>query len=94
MIKSILYVSYTGMMEPLGQSQVVSYIKSMSGEYKFIVLSLEKPVDLSNRNLFEETNEAFKKFNIEWIPKRYKLGMKGYISNFYCVTLAPYYIFT
>lgn len=75
-------------MEPLGQSQVASYVKSMSTEYNFIIVSLEKPEDFLKKNIVEETQKDFKKFGIEWIPIAYKFGIKGHISNFYYMAQA------
>lgn len=38
----ILYISYNGMMEALGASQVLSYLYQMSDEYEFHLVTLEK----------------------------------------------------
>jgi len=43
---SILYISYDGMLEPLGQSQVLSYLNSLSLDYTIHLISFEKPHDL------------------------------------------------
>ena len=39
----VLYISYTGMLEPLGQGQVLAYLERLSGRYAFHLLSFEKP---------------------------------------------------
>ena len=43
-LKKVLYLSYTGMTDPLGQSQVLAYLKKLSqtGHYQFTVISFEK----------------------------------------------------
>ena len=42
--KQILYISYDGMTDPLGQSQVIPYLKGLTQQgYHFTILSCEKP---------------------------------------------------
>jgi glycosyltransferase involved in cell wall biosynthesis len=44
MHKKILFISYDGMTDPLGQSQVLPYIIGLARQgYKFTILSCEKP---------------------------------------------------
>lgn len=70
-MKKILFLSYTGMTDPLGQSQVLAYLKGLSEEhgYEFTIISFEKP------NAFKslKTNiEIFcKEANIKWYPLPY-----------------------
>ncbi|MEO7923978.1 MAG: glycosyltransferase [Chitinophagaceae bacterium] len=66
-MKKVLYVSYDGMTDPLGQSQVLPYLRGLTKEgYQFTILSFEKPT-------------AFEKFGgliqsicdtagIKWVP--------------------------
>jgi glycosyltransferase involved in cell wall biosynthesis len=43
MSKKVLYISYDGMTDPLGQSQVIPYLQGLSKEgYKITLLSFEK----------------------------------------------------
>ncbi len=43
MLKKILYISYDGMTDPLGQSQVIPYLLGLSRYgYRFTILSFEK----------------------------------------------------
>ena len=43
----ILYISYDGLMEPLGQSQVLNYLKGLSVDYQLFVITYEKKGDFS-----------------------------------------------
>jgi len=43
--KRVLYISYDGLMEPLGESQVLSYLKGLSKSYQIYLLSFEKKQD-------------------------------------------------
>jgi glycosyltransferase involved in cell wall biosynthesis len=61
----ILYISYDGMTDPLGQSQVIPYLRSLTAAgYRFTILSVEK------KKRFERTGEyiasILKEIGIEW----------------------------
>ena len=43
--KKILYLSYDGVLEPLGSSQVLNYVLGLAKNYNFILYSFEKPYD-------------------------------------------------
>ena len=42
---SVLYISYDGMLEPLGQSQVLSYLKRLASDRSIHLISFEKAAD-------------------------------------------------
>ncbi len=62
-MKNILYISLTGMTEPLGRSQVLEYIIDLSKENRFYLISFEREQDLGN---IDEIKELIKGHNIEW----------------------------
>ncbi len=69
-MKNILYISYDGMTDPLGQSQVLPYLEGLSaGGYKFHLISFEKE---SN---YEQNKAVIKNIvdnaGIVWIPLQY-----------------------
>src|SRR5688572_32377625 len=68
---AILYISYDGMLEPLGQSQVLSYLERLSDEYDIHLLSFEKPADLSDRSKLHAIGERIAAANIRWTRRRY-----------------------
>ena len=41
-MKSVLYLSYDGMTDPLGQSQVIPYLSHISENFKITIISFEK----------------------------------------------------
>ena len=56
-MSSILYISYDGMLEPLGQSQVLAYLKRLTEGRLIHVISFEKPEDwahVAERKLIEQ----------------------------------------
>jgi glycosyltransferase involved in cell wall biosynthesis len=66
----VLYLSYDGMTDPLGQSQVLSYLRPMSEQgVEFDVISFEKP------NLFKTKKAVIDKMingkRINWHPLLY-----------------------
>ena len=68
--KTILYISYDGMTDPLGQSQVLPYLVGLSRKgYKFVLLSCEKP-ETYKGNRFE-IEQLLAGTGIEWIPLLY-----------------------
>lgn len=69
-MKNILYISYDGMTDPLGQSQVLPYLTGISKNgYRFTIISFEKEEKFNvNRNLIEMIcTEA----GIKWVPLMY-----------------------
>jgi len=66
----ILYISYDGMTDPLGQSQVLPYLKVNSKEnYEFSLISFEKNEKFDmNKKLIQQ---ICKESNIDWYPKSY-----------------------
>jgi len=66
----ILYISYDGMTDPLGQSQVLPYITGLSREgYRFTLISCEKPdrYRLHRKAIQEICDNA----QIDWYPLLY-----------------------
>jgi len=67
--QNVLYISYDGMTDPLGQSQVLPYIAGLSKTYQFHLISFEKAGNFTkNKRLIEDICE---KHNIVWHPLKY-----------------------
>ena len=69
--EAILYISYDGMLEPLGQSQVLSYLKQLSSDWDIYIISFEKKNDWSNSNERDKLDSVIRSFGITWHPLRY-----------------------
>lgn len=65
----VLYISYDGMLEPLGQSQVLAYQERLADPGKFHLLSFEKPD--SDTQSQREVTRRMKASGIIWHPRRY-----------------------
>src|SRR5438128_2127787 len=67
----ILYISYDGMLEPLGQSQVIAYLRKLSGDNDIHLLSYEKTADWLQREEVKEMRAMLAQASIVWHPFRY-----------------------
>ena len=65
-----IYVSYDGVLEPLGYSQIICYLKTLSENHDIILLSYEKKKDINIENINHLKNEL-KNFNIKWYFLKY-----------------------
>lgn len=70
-IQSILYISYDGMLEPLGQSQVLAYLKRLALDRKIHLISFEKPEDWSQVTNRNHLTDEIASSRIVWHPLRY-----------------------
>lgn len=60
---NILYLSLTGMTEPLGESQVVQYLVELAKNHSIYLLSFEKPTD---KAAYERMETQLRAANIQW----------------------------
>lgn len=68
---NILYVSYDGVLEPLGQSQVLAYLVKLARAHKIILISFEKTEDWLQVDSREAIRARVTTAGIKWIPLRY-----------------------
>jgi glycosyltransferase involved in cell wall biosynthesis len=68
---AVLYISYDGVLEPLGESQVISYLDRLAANYCITLLSFEKPADLSERPRVADVGRRLEARGISWIRLRY-----------------------
>src|SRR5262245_35104857 len=69
-MKKVLYISYDGMTDPLGQSQVLPYLAGLTKSgYQFTILSFEKKerYDKYKNTIDDITQRA----GIAWVPMRF-----------------------
>ena len=90
-MKTILYLTRNGLMEPLGRSQILPYLIELSKEYKIIIISSEKKEDLVDplnkiriRNLCGENKIiwSYSKFSTGGFSIPYQL-LDALIKGFY-----------
>jgi len=68
---SVLYISYDGILEPLGQSQVLRYLERLAADHKIVLISFEKPHDWQQADQRESLRNQIRAAGITWIPLRY-----------------------
>lgn len=71
MTQGVLYLSYDGMLEPLGQSQVLAYLKRLAVGRRIHLLSFEKADDWANVAERERIARDIAGAGIVWHPLRY-----------------------
>src|SRR5688572_26796255 len=67
---NVLYLSYDGLTDPLGQSQILPYVQGLSAKgFRITILSFEKPerYDSGKENIVQQCN----RHSITWIPLSY-----------------------
>lgn len=87
----VLYLTCNGLLEPLGQSQILPYLIGLSSRYKITVVTFEKPWDLLNTIYLSETKSKCLQHRITWIPLRFRLGpslIAPLLSGIHLFTLA------
>jgi glycosyltransferase involved in cell wall biosynthesis len=71
MSKQVIYISYDGLLEPLGQSQVLEYLRELSKQHKINLVTYEKPEDWAKTKERNALIEKVRAAGILWIPLRY-----------------------
>ena len=73
-MSEVLYISLDGMMEPLGQSQVLKYLEKLSATFQINLISFEKIHDLENTKLLNEIIKKCAENQISWYRLKYRNG--------------------
>ena len=68
---AVLYVSYDGVLEPLGESQVVSYLERLAEDHAITLMSFEKPDDAADSARMAAMSARLTARRIEWVALRY-----------------------
>ncbi|MFK7891729.1 MAG: glycosyltransferase [Granulosicoccus sp.] len=81
---SVLYISYTGLTDPLGQSQVLQYVLALgrSGQ-RMTVLSFEKPEALNDSKQVEVIRAQCEAAGVDWRPRVWHNKPIGILATLY-----------
>lgn len=71
MSKTVLYLSYTGLLEPLGQSQVYRYLEKLADTHTIHLITYEKPDDWADTQRMKTMREKNHDVGIRWHPLPY-----------------------
>ena len=91
MKNKVIYISYDGILEPIGQSQILCYIKKLAFENDITLISYEKKRDIKSN----DTNQLkikLKKLNIDCYFLKYNSYPKN-ISTIYDILKGFFLIF-
>lgn len=72
-MKRVLYITYNSLIEPLGPTQILPYIRALAGTFHLSVLSFEKPVRTEEEDAKDiaATSAQLQAAGIEWIRLTY-----------------------
>ncbi len=74
----VLYISYWGALEQLGQSLIVPAVKKLAQMgVEMTIVTFEKPHDLARTDEMARVRAMFEADNIEWIPLKYHKGIRA-----------------
>lgn len=68
---NVLRLSYTSLAEPLGESQVLAYLRGLSGAHRISLVTSEKPADLAYAAAMARLRARCGEHSIRWIARRY-----------------------
>lgn len=70
--RSVLYVTRNGLLEPLGQSQVFSYLRGLSRNYRITLITFEKDEDAGDLKRVARVHAECERLGIRWLPQRFR----------------------
>ncbi len=78
----VLYISFDGLLEPLGHSQVLRVLRRVAtvSQTRFTVLSVEKETDFGGER-HQKLSSELESEGITWLPHRYRKGARGIARN-------------
>jgi glycosyltransferase involved in cell wall biosynthesis len=80
-VKKILYITYDGLTDPLGQSQILPYLKGLSEcGYRFTIISFEKKDRFQKEKAI--INQLTTESDIDWVPLSFTTN-PPLLSKFY-----------
>ena len=67
-----LYLTRNGLLEPLGQSQVMAYLRGLSRDHAITLITYEKPEDLADTAAMLRARTDCAAHGIRWLPQRFR----------------------
>ncbi|WP_434618910.1 glycosyltransferase [Tabrizicola sp. M-4] len=66
-----LYLTRNGLLEPLGQSQVLAYLRGLSRDYRITLITYEKDADWADAARVARQRAECAALGIDWQPQRF-----------------------
>lgn len=67
-----LYLTRNGLLEPLGQSQVMGYLRGLSKKYQITLITYEKDEDWTDAAAMQRARADCDAHGIRWLPQRFR----------------------
>lgn len=67
-----LYLTRNGLLEPLGQSQVLAYLRGLSRDYRITLITYEKDEDRADAARMDAMRAECERLGIRWLPQRFR----------------------
>lgn len=67
-----LYLTRNGLLEPLGQSQVLAYLRGLSRDYAITLITYEKADDWADKERVAQAKEVCAAHGIRWLPQQFR----------------------
>jgi len=67
-----LYLTRNGLLEPLGQSQVIAYLRGLSRNHKITLITYEKPEDWADSDRMADAWADCEAHGIRWLPQQFR----------------------
>lgn len=67
-----LYLTRNGLLEPLGQSQVLAYLRGLSRDYRITLITYEKDEDRADAVRMAAMRAECERLGIRWLPQRFR----------------------
>lgn len=83
MKQAVLYLSYDGILEPLGQSQVIRYLERLSRGQSIVLLSFVKPKNCTEQKRRAALLENIRFAVMRWIAFRFHKRLSP-LATAYC----------
>ena len=71
-VVSCLYITRNGLLEPLGQSQVMGYLRGLSRDHVITLITYEKPEDWANTAAMARARADCAAHGIRWMPQQFR----------------------
>ena len=65
--KKVYFLTSDGLLDPLGQSQIIPYLHGLSKKYKIKIISFEKKNNIENINIIKANRLKGFTFNLSFI---------------------------
>ncbi len=71
-MKRVLYLTRNGLLEPLGQSQILPYLKGLANCFSITLISFEKTADWVDSPFRNNIKQYCEQLGMRWVPLKFR----------------------